>query len=346
MTKYTGIIAALFFVNWGFAKNEISQVDSIIKASIKLNPEIGISVGLLSQNDVCFLNYGYTNRTEKTKIDENSIFEIGSITKLFTSYLISQQVELGNIYLDSTIDNYLPHFFTLNLALKHKIKVSDLASHQSGLPDFDFKKLLLIDPSQPLDLVTKETVDSILTNTTQLASYGGYQYSNISYVLLGYILENVLKKDYEDIIKDKILTPFKMSNTLCADYYESNLTQGYDIEGIQKDFFNWNSVIAPAGLLKSNSADMLKFIKQLLSKKNKAVRNLLEQTYFKNTIIELGLGLNIIRDNENVVFVKTGDTLGQSSVLAYNPKKKLGIVILTTQANGVARKVFNQILEI
>ncbi len=346
MIKYFRIIVALFFVQYSFAQNEINKIDSIIHASIKLNPEIGISVGILNEHEVSFLNYGYANQAEKTKIDENSIFEIGSITKLFTSYLIGQQVELGRIHLDSTIDKYLPDFFTLNSALKNKIKVSDLASHQSGLPDFDFKKLLKVNPTQPLDLVTIETVDSILTNTTQLESYGSYKYSNISYVLLGYILENILKKDYEDIIKKKILKPFKMSNTLCSNYKKKKLTQGHDIDGMQKDFFNWNSVIAPAGLLKSNSKDLLKFIKQLLIKKNESVRSFLEQTYFKNTFIELGLGLTIIRKDGNAIFSKSGDTLGQSCVLAYNPKNKWGIVILTTQANGTARRIFNQVLDI
>lgn len=323
----------------------ITKIDSIIKVNSNLNPKVGISVGFISNNEEHFFNYGNLNRTDSAKISENSIFEIGSITKLFTAYLIAQQVELGKINLDNVIDGYLPSFFKLNKDIQNQIKVSDLASHQSGLPDFDFKQLMEVNPKQPLNEVTKKMVDSILTNTSKLNSYGSYQYSNISYVLLGYILENIVKDNYENIIKNNILTTYNMSKTKTSDYVDNDITAGYNAQGELQDFFNWNSVIAPAGLLKSNSIDMLKFIRLLLMPNNQAINSQLERTYFMNTFIELGLGSNVVREDGNIIFVKTGDTLGQSCVLAYNPEKKWGIIILTNQANSNARQVFNQIFE-
>ncbi|WP_382382247.1 serine hydrolase domain-containing protein [Formosa undariae] len=324
----------------------ITKIDSIIKVNSNLNQKIGISVGFIKNNEEHFFNYGNLNRTDSTKISQNSIFEIGSITKLFTAHLIARQVELGKIDLDNTIDDYLPPFFELNTGLQNKIKVSDLASHQSGLPDFNFQELMEVNPKQPLNEVTKEMVDSVLMNTSNLKSYGSYQYSNISYVLLGYILENIVQDNYENIIKNNILIPLNMSKTKTLDYAGNEVTMGYNAQGELQDFFNWNSVIAPAGLLKSNATDMLKFIRLLLKPNNQAINNQLESTYFKNTFIELGLGLNILRENDTVVFAKTGDTLGQSCVLAYNPEKEWGIIILTNQANRTANEIFNQIFDI
>lgn len=346
MMKHTTTLLFLLFVHCCFAQDAVKKIDSIMKATSALHPRIGMSVGFISNGKEYNLNYGYTNRTDKVETDISSIYEIGSITKLFTAYLIAQQVELGTLDLDHPIDEYLPSDFKLNPGIAGKIKASDLASHQSGLPDFDFKKLMVTNPEQPLDQVTQEMVSSILSSTSELASQGNYQYSNISYALLGCMLETVTSSKYEDLIKNRILAPFSMPSTLTSNYKTPGMTTGYSAKGEQKAFFNWNSVIAPAGLVKSNSADMLAFIKQLLEPENEAINALLEHTYFKNTFIELGLGLNIIRENGTVIFAKTGDTLGQSSVLAYNPEENWGIVILTNQATGTARQAFEQILEV
>lgn len=346
MTKYIVSIIALFYFNLCSAQNKMAEIHNIVKTASEMDSSLSISLGFHYDNHAHYLNYGYTNHTDRVEVDLFSIFEIGSITKLFTAYLIAEQAALGNIDLNETIDAYLPLFLVLNSAIQNKIKVSDLASHQSGLPDFDFQKMMRIDPNQPLDLVTKETVDSVLRNTVELETYGSYQYSNISFVLLGYILENVTQTSYEALIKERMLVPFGMKNTMGSDFEDKNHTIGYNAKGEEKDFFNWNSVIAPAGLLKSNAQDLLEFVHVLMNTENDAITNELERTYFKNTFIELGFGLNIIRENEHVIFAKTGDTLGQSTVLAYNPVQNWGIVILTNQANGTARKMFEEILEV
>jgi len=113
-----------------------------------------------------------------------------------------------------------------------------------------------------------------------------------------------------------------MRNTLTSVIEGRNQTTGYNAKNEKRDFFNWNSVIAPAGLIKSNTKDMLKFVIELLNYENKPINTKLESTYFKNTFIEYGLGINILTENGKVVFFKTGDTLGQSSVLAYNPEER------------------------
>lgn len=346
MKKHIIVILSIIISNLCFAQNKITKIDSIIKAKYILNPEIGISIGLVYNTDQYFFNYGNSNRTDGQTIESETIFEIGSVTKLLTAYLIAQQVEKRKINLDNYIDDYLPSHIVLDSSIKNIIKISDLASHQSGLTDFDFKHLMTINPLQPLDEVTKEMVDSILTNTSDLNSLGSYKYSNISYVLLGYILENVCKDSYDNILRKNLLTPLKMNQTMTMVYKGSKQTTGYNAENEQRDFFNWNSTIAPAGLIKSNATDMLKFVIELLNYENESINAKLKTTFFKNTFIELGLGLNIIRENENVIYAKTGDTLGQSSVLAFDPEKKWGVIILTNQANGTARGLFNEILEV
>lgn len=150
--------------------------------------------------------------------------------------------------------------------IKGKLKISDLASHQSGLPDFDFGKLIELNPKQPLN-ISKEAIHFIINASTELSDYGNYRYSNISYVLLGIMLENIYSKSFDKLVKEKILIPSKMNNTLTTDFNVKNKVVGHDINGVQQDYFVWNSLFAPAGLLKSNTSDMSKLLKTLLLNK-------------------------------------------------------------------------------
>jgi len=106
--KNIAILLSLFIGKICFAQNKITEIDSTIKSIYSLNPDIGMSVGLVYDMNQHFFSYGDVNRTGGRKVDSLTIFEIGSITKVFTSYLIAQQVVAGKINLDNVIDNYLP----------------------------------------------------------------------------------------------------------------------------------------------------------------------------------------------------------------------------------------------
>ena len=85
--------------------------------------------------------------------------------------------------------------YILHQNLRNKIKISDLASHQSGLPDIDFPKLIEQDPQQPVNNVTAQTLATIINNCSELKDYGKYRYSTIGYTLLGQIVEKYMVKD-------------------------------------------------------------------------------------------------------------------------------------------------------
>jgi len=311
------------------------KIDSICKTIAAKNPEVGISIGLLDNGKEYFFNYGTISKESKTAVDQNTVYEIGSVTKLFTGNLIAQAQNEGKLKLDDFIDDYLPKEYVLSKEVKSKIKISDLASHQSGLPDLDFKKLIELNPKQPLD-IGKETILAIFNEKTTLIDYGNYRYSNMSFILMGMILEKVYNKDYESIVKEKIFSPLKMQNTLTADFNVKNKAVGHDYKGVQQDFFNWNTLVAPAGLLKSNTSDLTKLLKALLSNKGQIANaaRIAENTYYKNTLREIGVGLQMERTEKDVYFYKTGNTMACSSILAYNPKTNWGMIILLNHNNS------------
>jgi CubicO group peptidase (beta-lactamase class C family) len=115
-----------------------------------------------------------------------------------------------------------------------------------------------------------------------------------------------------------------------------NKVIGYDINGVEQDYFDWNSLSAPAGLLKSNTSDMTKLLNILLSGKGKISKAtaITEKTLFKNTKSEICLGQEIERNGDDSFFYKTGDTFACSSVIAYDRVSDWGIIILINQHNS------------
>lgn len=330
-----------------FGQSREKKIDSICQAIHYKNPEVAISIGFIDNSKEYFLNYGKISKESDLKVDENMIFEIGSITKLLTANLILQAQEEGKLRIDDFIGNYLPIEYILPQKIKGKLKISDLASHQSGLPGFDFGKLIELNPKQPLS-INKEVIHSIVNDSTKLSDYGNYRYSNISYVLMGIMLENIYSKSFDLLVNEKILVPLKMNNTLTTDFNVKNKVVGYNINGAPQDFFVWNSLFAPAGLLKSNTFDMSKLLKALLSNKGKIGKatSITEKTFYKNTKTEIGFGQEIERNGNDTFFYKTGDTFSCSSIFAYNKKSNWGIVIMINHKNSdLIRELINTIYD-
>ncbi len=193
----------LIISNYSYGQNISKRIDSIIKSHYHNNQDIGISVGFIKNNEEYYTAFGKLNKESKTDINKNSVFEIASITKILTSNLIAQAVIENKINLDDYIDDYLPKEYVLHKSLENKIKISDLASHQSGLPDLDFRKLIELNSQQPVSSVTKKTLTDIINNCSELMDYGQYRYSTIGYTLLGQILEKVYSIHTMELLEKK-----------------------------------------------------------------------------------------------------------------------------------------------
>lgn len=346
-TSLLFLAALLLLGNFSFGQGIYKKIDSIIKDNHQKNPAVGVSVGFINNGKEYYTACSKLSKDSQTDINKYSVFEIASITKILTSNLIAQAVMEHKIKIDDYIDNYLPKNYVLQKNLKNKIKISDLASHQSGLPDIDFVKLIELNPQQPVSNVTKETLATMVNNCTELTDYGKYRYSTIGYTLLGQILEKIYGKSYDEIINAKIIKPLQMTNTLTKDFNVKNITTGYNPNGDIQEFFKWN-VTASAGLVKSNAADMIKFLKAVLNKENTVAKAAIitEKIFYKDEKREMGLGTNIVTDDKNTIYIKTGDSMGQSSIICYNRAKKWGIIILLNQRNSKMRQnLLNEIYE-
>lgn len=340
-------VVLLLISTFSFGQDITRKIDSIVKDTYQKNPNVGISVGFIKNNEEFFTAYGKLSKESQIEIDKNSLFEIASITKILTTNLIAQAAIENRIKLDDYIDNYLPSAYVLDKNLKNKIKISDLASHQSGLPDIDFGKLIALNPQQPVSNVTEKTLTDIINNCTELKDYGKYRYSTIGYTLLGQILEKVYGKSYDAIITEKIIVSLKMKQTLTKDFNVKNKTTGYNPDGGAQEFFEWN-VTAAAGLVKSNAADMVAFLRAVLNKETEIGKAAIitEKIFYKDEKREMGLGTNIMTDEKNTIYLKSGDSMGQSSIICYDRAKNWGIILLLNQRNSKMRQdLWNEIYD-
>ncbi len=138
-----------------------------------------------------------------------------------------------------------------------------------------------------------------------------------------------------------------MTNTLTTNFDVNNRTTGYNSNGGVQEFFNWN-ITASAGLVKSSASDMITYLKSLLNEESTISKAglLTEKLFYKDQNREMGLGINIITDQKNTIYLKSGDSMGQSSMICYNRVKNWGIIILLNQRNSKMRlNLLNDIYE-
>jgi CubicO group peptidase (beta-lactamase class C family) len=331
-----------------FSQHLYQRIDSLINEIHSQNPKISFSVGFVKNNTEFYTSYGNLDRETSIKVDKNSLFEIASITKILTSNLIAKAHLEGKLHTKDFIDTYLPTTYQLPKKLKQKIKISDLASHQSGLPDIDFTALISANSQQPIDAVNQQTLSALINNCTELVDFGTYRYSTIGYVLLGKILETVYNKTYPEIVNEHLLKPLKLTSTFSKNFKVDNKVQGYNPEGGTQELFNWN-IVGPAGLIKSNTLEMITYLKTVLNENNNLGKAALlcENIHYNKNGRQIGLGLNILKEGENNVFVKTGDSMGQSSLMAYDRGNNWGLIIFLNQRNHKLRQeLFNNLFEI
>jgi len=348
MKKFATLLMILFISNISYGQEIFSKIDSLLKSNYLKNTNISISAGFIDGDKDYFTSYGNLSRNGSIEVDKNSLFEIASITKILTANLIAQAQIEGLLNVDDYIDAYLPKQYQLHKNLQEKIKISDLASHQSGLPDIDFRKLISLNSQQPESSVNEKSLSLLINETNELIDYGNPRYSTIGFILLGQILENVYNKTYAFIFEEKMIQALNLKRTFTKDFNTTNRTIAYNPEGGIQDFFNWN-VTAPAGLVKSSAADMIAYLKAVLETNTKIAKAsmLSENAFYSKNESNIGLWLSIIKDGENEFFFKTGDSMGQSSIIGYDRKNNWGIVLLINQRDSkLIKSLFSEIYEI
>jgi CubicO group peptidase (beta-lactamase class C family) len=206
MKKLITVAAVLFIINAVFAQSE-QKLDTLLSSYAKLHRFNGAV--LVAKNGTVLLNkgYGYRNVADKIPNTEQSIFQLGSITKQFTAAVILKLQEEKKLDVSDKISKYFPGF-----PKGDSITIEQLLTHTSGIfnytNDENFMKNEVTNPTN------REKIMALFKDKPLDFSPGtGWNYSNSGYSLLGYIIEAVTKKPYEESVYKYVFRPAKMTHS-------------------------------------------------------------------------------------------------------------------------------------
>ena len=174
----------------------------------------GVVIAFHSDNITRYGSAGLT-RNGGFKPDENTLFEIGSITKVFTSLLLAETVREHKAVLDDSVSTHLAALKFKKDSPFHSITLSELATHTSGLPRLPGALSIGADRDNPYAHYDEQRlIQSLISfRKNQLHEPGEYGYSNYGAGILGYVLTQIYGQTYRNLLKQKILDPLKMNST-------------------------------------------------------------------------------------------------------------------------------------
>ena len=314
-----------------------AQVRELLVDRIDKNHQsVGIVVGLIDAHGRRFISYGKTdNATDSHPVGPDTIYEIGSISKVFTSLLLADMVQRGEVALTDPVAKYLPSTVKVPERNGRQITLQDLATHTSGLPRLP-SNLKPKDPTNPYADYSVDQLYEFLSGYTLTRDIGSqYEYSNLGAGLLGHALARRAGMSYEQLLQKRILEPLGMKSTgitLTPDE-KSRFAVGHDAE--MKPYPYWDlPTLAGAGAIRSDATDMLTFVAANLGYvKSPLAPAMAAQLAVRRPTghegLEIALAWHILtRDGHEIVW-HNGGTGGFRTYAAFEPKSGRGVVVLS-----------------
>lgn len=296
---------------------------------------VGIVVGIISPEGRRLIAYGHLEQGDPRALNGDTIFEIGSETKVFTALLLADMVQRGEVSLDDPVSKYLPAKVKMPVRKGRLITLVDLATHTSGLPRLP-SNLSLKDPSNPYADYSVDQLYQFLSGYELTRDIGSrYEYSNLSGGLLGHVLALRADTSYESLVKSRICVPLGMNSTgitLTAEM-KARLAVGHN--PAMESAKNWDlPTLAGAGALRSNANDMLNFMAANLGYQQSSLAPAMAAMLKVRRPtgqpgLEIGLGWHITRANGREMVWHNGGTGGYRSYMGFDPKARVGVVLLS-----------------
>lgn len=328
-----------------------------VKNQIQRNVDQGLNVGIvLGKTAACGREtyaYGYSSLSGGHALDENSLFELGSIGKVFTALLLSDMVIHNEVSFNDSIDKFLPEYLVVPTYNERSIKLIDLATHTSGLPSLP-ENFAPVDEYNPYADYTEEQMYEALAETNLTRSIGSrYEYSNFGMGLLGHILSLQSGLSYEELVVNRIADELGMPDTrvtLTPDM-QSRLATGYRDE---EPFPLWeNPTLSGAGALRSTVNDMLTFLEASIGLKESSLYEAMQVThkprYPVDASMQVGLAWHIRTEGDIQIVEHHGATGGYWGFAGFVKDKQIGVIVLTNTFQdidwiglGVLRDALNE----
>jgi serine-type D-Ala-D-Ala carboxypeptidase/endopeptidase len=311
-----------------------------VKARVEGKRNVGIVVGMIDPDGrQTVAAYGDPGQGS-LPLDRESVFEIGSITKVFTATLLADMVQRGEVSLTDPISTYLPRDVRVPSRNGRVITLVDLATHTSALPRM-MNNMNPADRSNPYADYTVEKLYDFLNKCELTRDIGSqYEYSNVGMGLLGHVLALKSGKPYEALVKERILVPLGMRHTSIAfdAWMQKHLVRGHDNAG--QPAANWDvRTIEGAGALRSTMDDMLIFANANMKD---PVTPLQRAMAFAQTVraptgrpdLSIALAWHVRDVDGHSIVWHNGGTGGYRTWIGFDKVRKMAAVVLTNSTNG------------
>jgi serine-type D-Ala-D-Ala carboxypeptidase/endopeptidase len=320
-----------------------AQIEAILKQRIdreKQSP--GIVVGIINPQGRRIISYGQLSTTKTDRIDGNTLFEIGSITKVFTALALMQLSEQKDLNLNDPIAKFLPLTIKTPEFNGKAITLLTLATHTSSLPRLP-DNFTPADNQNPYADYTLEQLYSFLSGyKLPRAIDTKYEYSNLGVGLLGHILSLKADVDYETLISKQITQPLQMQDTrihLTPDQ-TTRFATGHDRRNRAVPYWDLPTLTG-AGSLRSSGNDLLKFLAANLDLNPSPINASLQKTHLiqrqtDSPNMAIALGWHVFNLKGTEVICHEGGTGGFRSFIGFSKKLRLGIVVLGNSENDVS----------
>lgn len=300
-------------------------VENTMKDAVKNKHRIGISLAFVNEQGIYFSNYGNFRLSDTSLISEESVFGVGSLSKIFTALVFADMVTNSEIKLQTPVNEYLPSSYQIPSSQNDTMRLEHLVTHTSGLP----KNLPVMDSYDSLYKAVSEYSYSF--------NYGDtYIYSNIGMALLGNILEIESGKKLDQLVAEKITEPLQMHQTT----YDLNKAKDFGLVTghleakpiIEESKENLNLGFIYGGLYASTK-DLSKLINAYLTDSSTVLFSTLMQTQQKYEETDIGFGWKIKNYEGADIFYHGGEQPGYQSFLGFNKEQGIGVVLMVNSTS-------------
>lgn len=312
-----------------------SSIDPIANVLVNGGWMTSLSIGVLHPNGIEYYNYGRLNKGTFEAPTKNSVYEIGSISKVFTALLLANASLEGDVPIDDPIQSWSPEGWSIPKKDGVAISAAHLSSHTSGLPRLPVN-FAPGDLRNPYVDYTPELLKAGLAETS-LDSVPGSDvvYSNLGVGLLGYLLTERYQTEYDVLLRSQLLSPLQLNSTgvSISEAIQKRRVQGHDMIGVATPDWDFGSLFG-MGDLNSSTKDLLRFASFQLNPGDGQLGEAIRLTHSPRMDRpgggQVGLGWHIGLAEEKSILWHNGGTGGARSFLAFDPSNQTAVVILNS----------------
>ncbi|HEX6810861.1 MAG TPA: serine hydrolase [Planctomycetota bacterium] len=324
------------------------QIDRLCNPLVAADVAVGFVVGVVDGETTLVRGYGHVKGKSGDKPGADTIYEIGSVSKVFTSLLLADAVQRGVATLDDPVQKHLPAGVSMPKFDDTPVLLWHLATHTSGLPRLPDMKGN--DPQDPYAHFTTERLWEALGDAKVRWEPGSkYEYSNLAVGLLGAVLARANGAgSYEELLRTIILAPLQMQDSAIAldEAKRKRLAPPHDGDG--EPSHTWDlAALAGAGGIRSTVPDMLKFARAQFTQADplgKAVALSHEKRHDGLGGPAMALGWHFARDGKTLWH--NGQTGGYHAFLGVQPERSRAVCILANTSRAEIDAIGDRILKL